>query len=77
MTTLPVIDVSDLSSGNPAGKSHVVAELGRACRETGFFYIVNHGIPQATRDAVFAAARTFFSFAARIQGGIFLQAVAP
>lgn len=61
MTTLPVIDVSDLSSGNPAGKSHVVAELGRACRETGFFYIVNHGIPQATRDAVFAAARTFFS----------------
>jgi isopenicillin N synthase-like dioxygenase len=51
MSALPVIDVSALDP----------AELGRACREIGFFYVTHHGIPVATRDAMFAASREFFA----------------
>jgi isopenicillin N synthase-like dioxygenase len=51
MDTLPVIDLSAPDRG----------ELGRACREVGFFYVTHHGVPSATRDPVFAAAREFFS----------------
>jgi len=61
MPTLPVIDVSGLASGELAARAAVAAELGHACREIGFFYVVNHGIPQATSNAIFAASRTFFA----------------
>ncbi len=61
MTQLPVIDVSGLRSSELSDRARVAAALGHACRETGFFYVVNHGIPEATRDSIFAAARAFFS----------------
>lgn len=41
---IPVIDWSRFTSGDdPAG---VVADIGQACRETGFFVITGHGISQ-------------------------------
>jgi len=61
MTELPVIDVSGLTSAEFSARAAVAAKLGKACRETGFFYVVSHGIPGAARDAIFAAARAFFS----------------
>jgi len=61
MTQLPVIDVSGLRSSELSDRARVVAALGHACRETGFFYVVNHGIPETARDSIFAAARAFFS----------------
>jgi isopenicillin N synthase-like dioxygenase len=60
-STLPVIDVSGLASANRSDRAAVAAELGRACRGIGFFYVVNHGIPDAQREALFAAAKTFFA----------------
>ena len=60
-TALPVIDVSGLVSNELSARARVAAQLGHACREIGFFYVVNHGIPESTRDAMFAAAREFFS----------------
>lgn len=61
MTQLPVIDVSDLGTTELSKRAGVAAELGRACRETGFFYAANHGIPETARDSIFAAARAFFA----------------
>jgi isopenicillin N synthase-like dioxygenase len=61
MTELPVIDVSGLTSAEISQRAAVAAKLGHACRETGFFYVVNHGIPEAAREAIFAATRAFFS----------------
>jgi isopenicillin N synthase-like dioxygenase len=40
---LPVIDIRPLILG-AEGRSAVAAQLGRACREYGFFYIVGHGV---------------------------------
>ncbi len=61
MTSLPVIDVSGLASPELSARLAVAAELGHACREIGFFYVVNHGIGDATRESMFAAAREFFA----------------
>src|SRR5207237_1911209 len=53
-----VIPVVDLAGGKAAWEIH------KACREIGFFYISNHGVPQALIDAQFAAARRFYALPA-------------
>jgi isopenicillin N synthase-like dioxygenase len=58
-SALPVIDISGLS-GDAAGRKSVVAELRKAALDTGFFYIVGHGVPVALIDQVFAQAKAFF-----------------
>lgn len=60
-TAIPVIDIGALRRLDPAGSRRIAAQLGRACRETGFFCIVNHGVPEAAIDAVFEHAETFFA----------------
>jgi isopenicillin N synthase-like dioxygenase len=61
VSAIPIIDVSPLLSGSPEQAHSVAAELGRACREVGFFYIVGHGIPPALRQRVFDTAAAFFT----------------
>jgi isopenicillin N synthase-like dioxygenase len=56
---IPVIDISPLAT--PEGTAQVAAEMLRAAEGTGFFYVRNHGIPQAQIDAVFAMAAAFFA----------------
>jgi len=58
---LPVIDLEPLISGTPGGLEKVAAELGRAARDIGFFYVKNHGVPQSLIDATFAASHTLFA----------------
>ena len=58
---LPVIDVAPLRSPDRAARRQVAAALGKACRETGFFYVAGHGIADATLQAMFDAARRFFA----------------
>jgi isopenicillin N synthase-like dioxygenase len=50
--TIPVVDLS----GNEAA-----SETHKACREIGFFYVANHGVPQALIDAQFDCARRFYA----------------
>ena len=61
MDQIPIIDVSGLHAPELERRRAVAAELGRACREVGFFYVVGHGIPDAMRAAVFAAAHRLFA----------------
>ena len=58
---LDVIDLDGLGSGDPAAVRRVAAELGRACREVGFFYVRNHGVPAALLSGMFASAAAFFA----------------
>jgi isopenicillin N synthase-like dioxygenase len=58
---LDVIDLSGLGSDDPAALRRVAAELGRACRETGFFYIRNHGVADDLVSGLFNVSRTFFA----------------
>lgn len=56
--TLPVINIAPLRAGEDAAET--AAEIGRACRELGFFYIVGHGLEGLIAE-LDAEARRFFA----------------
>ncbi|MEI6161979.1 MAG: 2-oxoglutarate and iron-dependent oxygenase domain-containing protein [Roseococcus sp.] len=56
--TLPVIDIAGLADGT--GLDAIAAEIRAACTGPGFFYILNHGVPDAVIQAAVTAARRFF-----------------
>jgi isopenicillin N synthase-like dioxygenase len=53
-----VIDVSALGGGDAVATA---AAIGAACRDIGFFYVVDHGIPATLVDAAFTASVAFFA----------------
>ena len=57
---IPVIDISRLAAGDPAGEREVARLIGEACRGIGFFYITGHGVARDTLQSVFNAAADFF-----------------
>ncbi len=57
---IPIIDFAPMLGSDRAAKQARAAELRRACTEIGFFYIKNHGVPQALIDATFAECPRFF-----------------
>lgn len=59
---LPVVDVGPLLDpfSSPRTRQNVADEIGAACREIGFFYIINHGAPESHRTSLFSQARAFF-----------------
>ena len=60
---IPVIDISHLldKSASEDSKASVVAAIGRACRDVGFFYITETGVPITLTDRIENASRKFFS----------------
>jgi isopenicillin N synthase-like dioxygenase len=58
--SLPVIDISGLSSSKLADREAVGARLRTACLDNGFFYISNHGVPEDRVADLFAEAAAFF-----------------
>lgn len=60
-TSVPIVDIADLSSTDPARRKQVAAEIGRAAAEVGFFYIRGADIAEALFDDLLAATKTFFA----------------
>ena len=58
---VPLIDLAASFSPDPAGRREAAAFIRAACRDIGFFYIENHGVPRATLDDILDLARTFFA----------------
>jgi isopenicillin N synthase-like dioxygenase len=58
---LPTVDVGGLYADELSERERVGRELGRACREAGFFYLRGHRIEQSVIDGLFGAAETFFA----------------
>ncbi|PYH49870.1 isopenicillin N synthase family dioxygenase, partial [Aspergillus saccharolyticus JOP 1030-1] len=58
---VPVIDLTDLRSPCLDARRALAREVHDACLQVGFFYITNHGIPQATVAAIHDIARQFFA----------------
>ncbi|KAJ4848943.1 hypothetical protein Tsubulata_034179 [Turnera subulata] len=58
--SLPIIDLSLLSSGTPDQRSKIIHDLGKACQEWGFFTVINHGVPESLMKAMMDACREFF-----------------
>jgi isopenicillin N synthase-like dioxygenase len=57
---IPVIDIGPLRRGD-ADAPVVAQQLGRACREVGFFYVVGHGVDPALSSELDSLARRFFA----------------
>lgn len=57
--TIPVLDLGPLRAGEPGALERLGAELRHAFTEVGFYFVRNHGIPQALLDDTFAAAERF------------------
>ena len=57
---LPIIDLSRLRSGDAASLAETARAVDAVCRESGFFYIVGHGLAPGLTQRMFAASRAFF-----------------
>jgi isopenicillin N synthase-like dioxygenase len=57
---IPIIDVSDLVAGT-ARRQAVATQLGDACRESGFFYAVAHGVDEGLQRRLRELSRQFFA----------------
>ena len=57
---IPIIDVGDLVSGRPSQVA-VADRLGAACRESGFFYVVGHGVDEGLQRRLRDLSREFFA----------------
>lgn len=59
---LPILDMKPLlGHGSDAGREALAREIMAACRDSGFFYVVGHGVQPALSAALAAASRRFFA----------------
>nr|GMD65135.1 protein DMR6-LIKE OXYGENASE 2-like [Ipomoea batatas]GMD71645.1 protein DMR6-LIKE OXYGENASE 2-like [Ipomoea batatas] len=58
-SNLPIIDLSSLQ--HPLLRSRVVQEVRLACKELGFFQVINHEIPPLVMNGALDAANAFFN----------------
>lgn len=59
--SIPVIDFSLLMSSDPNQRSTAVHQLGTACREWGFFMVVNHGVPEEVMNRMMDGVEGFYN----------------
>jgi isopenicillin N synthase-like dioxygenase len=57
---LPIIDVEPLVTGG-GDRLGVAAQLAHTCRQSGFFYIVGHGIDEHLQSTLEELSREFFA----------------
>jgi isopenicillin N synthase-like dioxygenase len=60
-TFIPLIDLTDSVSDDIEKRKAVALEIHKACRDTGFFYVANHGVPLAMMAAQLDCGRRFFA----------------
>lgn len=57
---VPVIDIQPLIR-QQAGQEAVADQIGRACRENGFFYISGHGVSESLQSHLEQMSQAFFA----------------
>jgi isopenicillin N synthase-like dioxygenase len=58
---LPILDLSSWRESDRASLTRIAAEAGAACRDVGFFYVVNHAVDSGLIAATFDRSRRFFA----------------
>jgi isopenicillin N synthase-like dioxygenase len=59
MEHLPIINIGLLDDEQTA--STIAAQIGEACREVGFFYVVGHGVAELLQQRLEMLSRQFFA----------------
>jgi isopenicillin N synthase-like dioxygenase len=62
---VPILDLTPLTNGGPIDE--LAKELDRVCRDTGFFYISNHGVSENALNVAFGATRRYFAMPLEIR----------
>jgi isopenicillin N synthase-like dioxygenase len=57
---IPIIDLSASLSGDDAACRAAAEKVRRACRDTGFFSVIDHGIDAGIIETAFAESKRFF-----------------
>ncbi|CAL5414994.1 unnamed protein product [Camellia sinensis] len=65
---IPTIDFSLLTSGDPVQRSKVIQDIGNACRDWGFFMVINHGVQEKLMDDMVKASKSFFDMSEEEKG---------
>ncbi len=58
--TIPIIDISAFTAGDPASSDAVVDAVRGACEDIGFFVVTGHGVPDALIARMYDISRAFF-----------------
>src|SRR5258706_5267509 len=58
---LPAIDFAPLRGGAPDALDRLARQVHDACRDIGFFTVINHPVPPVPIRAVFEQSRRFFA----------------
>ena len=58
---IPIIDYGLYFAGETGALERLVCEVAYACENVGFFYALNHGVPDALIKRPVAASRCFFA----------------
>ncbi|KAJ3735932.1 hypothetical protein DFJ43DRAFT_1129883 [Lentinula guzmanii] len=48
--TIPIINLSQISSNDPSIRRALAMEIRSACINVGFFYVANHGVPETLTE---------------------------
>ncbi len=56
---IPVLDLGPFLAGEAGALDTIARELYRASTQVGFYYLKNHGVPEAMIEQTFAEARRF------------------
>jgi isopenicillin N synthase-like dioxygenase len=60
--SVPIIDLGGAKGmQDPATAARIAGEIGNACRDWGFFQIINHGVDAEHLDRVWQSIREFFA----------------
>lgn len=68
--SIPIVDLSASFGTDAEAKKAVAWEIHRAARDTGFFYVSNHGVSKELTDAQLDCARAFFALPQDVKDAI-------
>lgn len=67
MSSLPILDIGPYLADAEGAREKLADELREACETTGFYFMVNHGIPQDLIDMAFEEAARFHALPLEIK----------
>src|SRR4051812_13031460 len=76
MTTVPIINVRALiddAASRPKDLDEVARQIAEACQESGFFYIVGHGVDERLQARLDALCRRFFALPEAVKRAIHMS----